>query len=60
MDEKKLFVITPPPATLSLSALAGTPWTLKQLVDKLRALGIRVELTPELQAKYDQEVMGNG
>jgi hypothetical protein len=59
MDEKKLFVITPPPATLSLSALAGTEWTLKKLVDALRAAGIKVELTPELQAKYDQEVTGN-
>jgi hypothetical protein len=60
MDEKKVIVITPPPAVLSLSALVGTPWTLKQLVEKLRAMGIKVELTPELQAKYDPEVTGNG
>lgn len=54
-DGTKEIRIKPPPAVLSLSALRAQGYTknLRQLVDDLRAKGIRVTLTPEQQAEYD-------
>lgn len=54
-DEKGNLFIRPPPSILSISALKaqGDKRNLRQLVDDIRAKGIKVTLTPEQQADYD-------